>query len=487
MTKQEERTSLLVLFAFAMVLRLLLITQKNLWFDEIFSWHITQDTFRSIIIDTAGDIHPPFYYFVLKIWQEIFGVSVSVLRTPSALFSAAAVFFIYPLSKRVLDISSSLLVIFLFSISPLNIYFAQEARMASLNLFLNAGAIYFLILLIEKTTNYKKFYLSFSFYLYTIFTLLALYTHYFSFFVLASELLYILFHFRKEMKKLIYFIPSYVLIAWGYSPWFNTMILQIKKGQSWRGGQTTWAVVYQFLTFIKDIGMGFYHRYINNLISYPVEVIIFIIIIIASAGIIKLYKKAELNSTGVFIVLLSSIPFLTAILISFKQWIEYFRYLSIIIPYILTFIVMGVNYFTKKIQYTTIVIFILINIFGLLLYFGNSSKNNDYRTLINSLSGDTTDIELYVYPHYFGWIIDYYTSDQIPPVTGYGWEFSMLLDTVNVHKPGKFWLVMDYHSMDSSKYDEYLAPILNSYNKTSTSTYPIQPNTLKLYLFERKK
>lgn len=487
MTDKEEKISLLIFFIFAITLRFTLISQKNLWFDEIYSWHITLGAFRDIVIDTAGDIHPPFYYFVLKIWEELFGTSVTILRSLSLLFSASAVFFLYPISKRMLNTNDSIIVLFLYCISPLNIYFGQEVRMASLNLFLNVGAVYFLILLLDKTENIKEFYLNISFYLYTLFTLLALYTHYFSFFILGAEVLFILYHFRKDLKKLLYFIPSFALIVLGYSPWFYTMFEQVKRGQSWRGGQTPWAVIYQFLTFIKDIGMGFYHRYINDYISYPIDAIIFVIIFLSAIGLIKIYRKEIYNHYGLLIIMLASIPFIAAVIISFKQWIEYFRYLSIIIPFIIIFIMTGIQYFKKKVRYAIIITFILINIVGLIIYYGNSSKNNDYRNIIRDISGEVEENELYVYPHYFGWIMEYYYTDQIPYPTYYGWEFPMLVDTVNVHKPKYFWLVMDNHSMDSSSYGEYIRPFINEYDIARETVYLIEPNTVKLYRFERKQ
>ena len=49
------------------------ITQKNLWFDEVFSWHLSLDSFYEIIVRTSNDIHPPLFYFTLKIWNFVFG------------------------------------------------------------------------------------------------------------------------------------------------------------------------------------------------------------------------------------------------------------------------------------------------------------------------------------------------------------------------------------------------------------------------------
>ena len=145
MNHKQERLVILVLFFFSLALRIFFIEQKNLWFDEIYSWHNTLISYYNIVIFTAGDIHPPLYYLTLKVWVSLFGSSVIALRSLSAITASAAIFYIYPVSKRILSAENGILVIILYSLSPLNIYFSQEARMASLNLFLNAASVYYFL------------------------------------------------------------------------------------------------------------------------------------------------------------------------------------------------------------------------------------------------------------------------------------------------------------------------------------------------------
>ena len=150
MIRKKELTLLFVLFVFCLALRLAFLTQKNMWFDEVFSWHMTQGSFKDIITDTSVDIHPPLYYFLLKVWEYIFGQSISALRIFSVIFASSAILFIYPISRKALNIENSILVILLYSISPLNLFFSQEVRMSALNLFLNTGSVFFFIKVIES-------------------------------------------------------------------------------------------------------------------------------------------------------------------------------------------------------------------------------------------------------------------------------------------------------------------------------------------------
>ena len=145
MNTKTEKILRLVVFIFCLAIRLAFISQKNLWFDEVFSWHLSMNSFYEIIVRTSNDIHPPIYYFTLKIWNFIFGDSVAVMRLLSALFASAAIFFIFPVSRRFMDPIQAFLVIIMYSVSPLNLYYSQEVRMSAMNLFLNIGSVYFLL------------------------------------------------------------------------------------------------------------------------------------------------------------------------------------------------------------------------------------------------------------------------------------------------------------------------------------------------------
>jgi uncharacterized membrane protein len=502
MNQRQERLVILVLFFFSLALRIFFIEQKNLWFDEIYSWRITLGSFREITVITAGDIHPPFFYFVLKIWEGLFGTSVLALRSLSALTASLAIFYIYPISRRILSAENSILVIILYSLSPLNIYFSQEARMAALNLLLNAGSVYYFISMLFprkresqqirlKITTFKLFFTNHNYYLYLLFTTLALYTHYFSFFIIASQIIFLLYYYRKNLKQLIPFAAGYIILLFCYIPWISTMFEQVTKGQSWRYRQSVPEVLSQVIKFIKDISLGFYHRYSDHIFVDITAMIVILIAVLCITGLIKYYSSKEIESKNIILIvsLIVLIPLLSAVIISFRQWIEYFRYLSIIIPFILLLIVTGLSYYKSKIFYPVLTLFLIINIFGVYLFYHNDSKNNDYRGVIKTLTANPVQSEIYVYPHYFGWFIDYYRQQNklnIPSAENYGWEFFMLRDTLSARKPEQFRLIMDYHSMDSTKYDEYLEPILVNYRKTSTTTYKIEPNTVKLFEFEKR-
>src|SRR6266498_4136933 len=140
---------LLVLSIFCVALRIALLSQKNIWYDEAFSWHLSNLFFYEIFVRTAGDIHPPLYYFILKIWITIFGDTLISMRVLSGIFSTAALYFIFKIACMVLERRDAYLASFLFVISPLNLYFSQEVRMSALNLLLTAASTYYFLRLLK--------------------------------------------------------------------------------------------------------------------------------------------------------------------------------------------------------------------------------------------------------------------------------------------------------------------------------------------------
>ncbi|HEY3250170.1 MAG TPA: glycosyltransferase family 39 protein, partial [Ignavibacteria bacterium] len=338
----NKKTSNLLLFSIVIIflsLRLAFITQKNLWFDEIFSWNLTLGSFYEILVRTSNDIHPPLYYFVLKVWNYVVGDSVLSMRLLSAIFSTATLFFVYPLSKKILDRYYSYLFLVLFAVNPLNIFYSQEVRMSAMNLFLNAGAVYFLLKIIEREQLWKLYFKQSDIYFYILFCTLALYTHYFSFFIFVVEIIFALFVRRSGAGRTKVYLMAISGVLLLYLAWIPTFLEQITRGQSWRSMQDLTSAGYQLINFIKDINLGLYYHYTNlQIVSY---ISIFLIVIYLAASVMSFPVK--LQSTDFLIFLLVIIPVLQGLIISVRQKVEFYRYLSIIIPFVLIFIINGIS------------------------------------------------------------------------------------------------------------------------------------------------
>jgi hypothetical protein len=144
----------------------------------------------------------------------------------------------------------------------------------------------------------------------------------------------------------------------------------------------------------------------------------------------------------------------------------------------------------KYIQIIVIVVFMIVNIYGDFLYFSFDFKNNNYREVIRTLdSKNSGDEKIFVYPHYYGWIIDYYKKQDeltIPKTADvrYGWW--ELQDSITTHKPEKFWMVFDYGAEDTVTFQDKLNWLTNDYNITFRDNFPTVPFEVKIYKLEMK-
>ena len=117
------------------------ISKASIWFDEAFSAYIIRFSFADIWHYTSVDVHPPLYYFCLKIWSLIFGRSDLALRSMSALFGVLTILAAYLLVKRLFNKRTALISSGLLAISPMLIRYSQEARMYTMIAFLGVVAV----------------------------------------------------------------------------------------------------------------------------------------------------------------------------------------------------------------------------------------------------------------------------------------------------------------------------------------------------------
>lgn len=178
----------------AFFVRLISLNQ-SLWLDEATTAKVVQTFSYADIVTKFSpfDFHPPLYYFVMKFWTSIFGLSEISLRFPSVLFSLLAGIMLYRIA------GTWAAAFFLFN--PLIVYYSQEARMYMLVTFLLTCAVYFFI---------KKKLLFFN-----LFCILSFYTFYGSVFLITGFLMYSLY--KKQygflLTSLTLNLASFIIIS----------------------------------------------------------------------------------------------------------------------------------------------------------------------------------------------------------------------------------------------------------------------------------
>jgi len=123
---------LLLILLLAMGLRFYRLDAQSFWNDEGNAAAAAQRTIPLVLRAAAGDIHPPGYYLLLHFWHGLVGRSEFALRSLSVLCSVLTVALTYRLGRRLAGSGVGLGGALLAALSPLAIYYAQEARMYAL-------------------------------------------------------------------------------------------------------------------------------------------------------------------------------------------------------------------------------------------------------------------------------------------------------------------------------------------------------------------
>lgn len=232
----------IVLAAFA--LRIFRLDFQSLWYDEAFSVYLAQFSLAEITARTAADIQPPLYYYLLHFWIVFAGQSEFAVRFFSLFFGVLTIPLIYVTARRLFNASAALIAAVLAMLSPLYLWYSQEARMYALITFLLLLSSYVLLRALLPTPNPssasggghgKGLWLFFI-----ITNIAAVYTHYFAFVVIVFQLLYALASsFRAVNLKLEILKPvtiSFAAIIVAFLPW--TPFVGMRFGQDvsyWRG------------------------------------------------------------------------------------------------------------------------------------------------------------------------------------------------------------------------------------------------------------
>ncbi|HYZ23639.1 MAG TPA: glycosyltransferase family 39 protein [Rhodopila sp.] len=116
-------------------LRIVHLGQASFWNDEFFSRYYP-DLGLGFLWGPGftRETTPPTYYTLLLGWMHLFGASEAALRALSAIGSVATIPLVYLLACEFAGRPSALLAALLFAIAPMQIYYAQEARVYALTL-----------------------------------------------------------------------------------------------------------------------------------------------------------------------------------------------------------------------------------------------------------------------------------------------------------------------------------------------------------------
>jgi hypothetical protein len=146
-TSLKENYSLMALglTLAGLVLRLVGLGARPLWFDEVISVVYAKQDFSTLVALNSGDNHPVGYYLTLKGWISLFGTSEAMVRLLSVGPGVVAIWLTWLIGRRLFPAMPQIALVAtaLTALSPFQIYFSQEARNYSFMEFFGLGAIWF--------------------------------------------------------------------------------------------------------------------------------------------------------------------------------------------------------------------------------------------------------------------------------------------------------------------------------------------------------
>ena len=281
------------LVALAIGLRFYNLGAAPLWYDEAFSDLASRLPLRQMILALAGDVHPPAHYILLWIMQRIGLGSAWGLRLLSALFSVASVILAGYLARLITrDHWIETVTIGLMAFAPMNLHYAQEARMY---------AMLQLIILVGLIAIYQR-----RWAVLTIAAALAALTHTYGLFYCLALAVVALLVARKDWAK---WVPAFGLAGLIWLPWGAVMLAQMKYLQT----SGYW---------IQPVTAGRIVRAVEKMLfSFSLEVEMALgCQIMIGAGlvvlVVTLARKWKQDRSWLSLVIMAALPLLLAVLAS---------------------------------------------------------------------------------------------------------------------------------------------------------------------------
>lgn len=237
------------------LLRLWNLTETCLWFDEIFGIHAAGHDWQNLFRFVARDlIHPPLFYVLLKIWILTGGENLFWLRLFPVLFSTAALVPFYLICRRLrLNSSTIALALSLFAVNGALIKYAQEVRMYAVLLCFSLVSLWLFLRFFNLGKNLAPL---------IIVNVLLVYTHYFGWLVVLSEVAAILILQREKIRRI--FIMFAVALSsfalWVFAVWQASKInADFSQNLGW-ANKPNLTILSQF---VFDLIEPFYYQQTN--------------------------------------------------------------------------------------------------------------------------------------------------------------------------------------------------------------------------------
>lgn len=326
------------------------------WGDEYLTFTLSEPLYNYKYIHkktlASGDLVPPFYYYVLNIYNFFFehtAYSIRIFHIILGTFNVLLAFFI---SRLILKKKNSLLTIYFLAFNVFLIWCSTEARVASFALFFQLLSILFFLYSLKNVKNNFFILIIFLLFLFNFFSLTA---HPLSIIIIISQFCFLLLNKNYKRKNIFFLvivlsIITYILFNFEYFIW---SLKETRLGHNQLN--VNFFIGYNFKHYFNSFILGGIHLFITALISY------------------KIIKKKFKNDYLFFLFIIFIFTYLFIIIGTiFFTGLNGQRYWSYLVPII---IILNIYYLReiKRNFLSSVIIFFLI-IYTFIIYLDKINK-----------------------------------------------------------------------------------------------------------------
>jgi hypothetical protein len=210
---------------------------RSLWGDEAFTvWASKQPTWALV---RSLDTNPPAYYFSVALARVLWGESVFAIRFASVGFGVVFVALAAWVGRLMGGARGAVACAFIIALAPMTSYFEQEARMYSQALMLCAATMGLTLHLCAHGLRAKR---QLLLGVLPIFSILALFTHFYTVAILAVNALALLvmaWRAPNRAQALGLWAWAHGLIAVVFGPWFFGWQMALLRAKTGSDARTT--------------------------------------------------------------------------------------------------------------------------------------------------------------------------------------------------------------------------------------------------------
>jgi uncharacterized membrane protein len=454
----------------AVVIRFRGIGATNLWLDEANSWLLTTYSVRDMLGNIRHSPSSPLYFLILKLWTLAFGDSTTGLRS----FSLAASLLVLPVAYRIgcatVGRAAALIAVTLLVLSPLQLYFAQEARVYMLATLLamlaaagylewrgdaerslNAGGAP-----ARKTRGLVVYALAAIASLYTLPLVALLYA------MLALDGVLLIAQPRPGLAASARrsvgrpWVIAQLSVAIACLPLFLAVDASTAaSSQAWRGQMGASGATKDFLEFfiVASHGLYFYpwHLYPAIVDKWGDAVVlrlvvVFPLLILALVTALSYPPAGGVRGSARVLYLGLVVPLVVGAVVSVWHGVSLTRYLLFVSPLLSLLVAAGIVRSPRWVGVPTLAVVIWASVYGLVQYPTITARDSDFRPAAALVAesqqpGDA----IVVQPPEAGVQLAYYLRGKPLPV--WGLSAGAAPDSALQPAPGqRTWLALDYRS-----------------------------------------